>query len=107
MALLSACCHFKLQQPWFSELRIFSTFLCLRIYIASKCPVVSREGEAPRHTEILVFGVSLIKLAMAMARRQFYFSTYTNLNKTQIKLFAVYMKTANLMQNFNVLKRSL
>lgn len=44
---------------------------------------------------------------MAMARRQFYFSTNTNLNKNHIKLFAVYMKTANLMQNFNVLKRSL
>ncbi|XP_023032318.1 uncharacterized protein [Drosophila tropicalis] len=43
---------------------------------------------------------------MAMAR-QFYFSKYTNFHKNHIKLFAVYMKTANLMQNFNVLKRSL
>ncbi|XP_032595598.1 uncharacterized protein LOC116805743 [Drosophila grimshawi] len=44
---------------------------------------------------------------MAMARRQFDISKYIIFHKNQIKLFAVYMKTANLMQNFNVLKRSL
>ncbi|XP_033149572.1 uncharacterized protein LOC117134794 [Drosophila busckii] len=42
-----------------------------------------------------------------MARRQFDFSSYNNFHKNHIKLFAAYMKTANLMQNFNVLKRSL
>ncbi|XP_034100665.1 uncharacterized protein LOC133850584 [Drosophila sulfurigaster albostrigata] len=45
---------------------------------------------------------------MAMARRQFYTSRcIIHFHKTSNKLFAVYMKTANLMQNFNVLKRSL
>ncbi|XP_070065524.1 uncharacterized protein [Drosophila virilis] len=57
--------------------------------------------------KFLVFSACPNKLAMAMARRQFYFSKYTNFHKNHIKLFAVYMKTANLMQNFNVLKRSL
>ncbi|XP_034474998.1 uncharacterized protein LOC117782133 [Drosophila innubila] len=42
-----------------------------------------------------------------MARRQFCLSKCTNFHKNYNKLFAVYMKTANLMQNFNVLKRSL
>ncbi|XP_022224484.1 uncharacterized protein LOC111075474 [Drosophila obscura] len=44
---------------------------------------------------------------MKMSTRQFYFSKYTNFHKNHIKLVAVYMKTANLMQIFNVLKRSL
>lgn len=37
-------------------------FQNIRICIASKCPVVSREGEASRHTEILVFSVSPIRI---------------------------------------------
>lgn len=37
-------------------------FQNLRIYIVSKCPVVSREGEASRHTEISVFSVSPIRI---------------------------------------------
>ncbi|XP_020812493.1 uncharacterized protein LOC110187446 [Drosophila serrata] len=47
---------------------------------------------------------------MCQRRRfDFYASKYTSFSfhRNHIKLFAVYMKTANLMQNFNVLKRSL
>ncbi|XP_067624032.1 uncharacterized protein [Eurosta solidaginis] len=42
-----------------------------------------------------------------MAANQYYENRFTNFHKNHIKLFAVYMKTANLMQNSNVLKRSL
>lgn len=42
-----------------------------------------------------------------MAARVFYDINLVNFHKNHIKLFAVYMKTANLLQNSNVLKRSL
>ncbi|XP_037811921.1 uncharacterized protein LOC111683139 [Lucilia cuprina] len=42
-----------------------------------------------------------------MAARKFYENILINFHKNNIKLFAVFMKTASLMQNANVLKRSL
>ncbi|XP_039952642.1 uncharacterized protein LOC126753570 [Bactrocera neohumeralis] len=50
---------------------------------------------------------SSFKSSKEMAANQFYENRFTNFHKNHIKLFAVYMKTANLMQNSNVLKRSL
>ncbi|KAI8043163.1 uncharacterized protein LOC128261735 [Drosophila gunungcola] len=48
-----------------------------------------------------------IESAVKMCQRRFFSSKYTSFHKNHIKLFAVYMKTASLMQNLNVLKRSL
>ncbi|XP_073826482.1 uncharacterized protein [Musca autumnalis] len=42
-----------------------------------------------------------------MAARRFYENKLINFHKNHNKLFAVFMKTANLLQNSNVLKRSL